>query len=62
MDFEKIILNSAVNPEMTDTYSFKLNSQLKVDFFQFCTEKGLSPGQVMRELLAQFVEKAQENA
>lgn len=60
MDFEKVVMVAHSDTEMTETYAFKLSSDLKERFVTLCLRKNLSTGRVMRELLRQFIDAAGE--
>lgn len=60
MDLQKVFDAAVRNPEMHATFSFKLEQDLKDSFIDLCTEKGLSTGAVMRELLRQFMGRVDE--
>lgn len=56
MNVDKVYLVAHSDQEMSETFAFKLTSDLKEAFIQLCLEKNLSTGRVMRELLRQFIE------
>jgi len=56
MDVDKVYLVAHSDQEMSETFAFKLTSDLKESFVQLCLENNLSTGRVMRELLRQFIE------
>lgn len=58
MNVEKIFEDAGRDDTMSEQYSFKLSPEQKAHFFQVCESRGLSPGKVIRALLGQFLEGA----
>ena len=57
---EKIIKESYREIGMTETYSFKMTPEMKEQLITLCNERSLSPGKVLRGLLGQFLNSANE--
>lgn len=57
MNIEKILEAAASDPDLSETYAFKLTAKLKNEFVEVCSIHGVSTGRVMRELLTEFVAK-----
>lgn len=59
MDLKKI-LDQAQNRGLNGTYAFKIDNEMKDEFFKICLEKDLSTGGVARELIGQFIKSVNE--
>jgi hypothetical protein len=58
INVEKVFEHAGRDDTMSVTYAFKLSLEQKEHFFQVCEDRGLSPGKVIRALLGQFLEGA----
>ena len=55
MSIQDIIDKSPGAPAFDASFAFKLQSESKERFVKFCDERGLSPSNILREMVEQFL-------